>query len=140
LRLGGVTVPFEMGLAGHSDGDVLLHAISDALLGAAALDDLGRHFPSSDDAYAGIDSGLLLRRVVEMLREHGWVTEFVDATIVAQRPRLSPFQSDIAASIASLLELSPGSVNVKVTSTDRVGAIGKGEGIAAQAIATIRRT
>jgi len=139
LRLGGVAVPFEMGLVGHSDGDVLLHAISDALLGAAGLGDLGRHFPSSDEAYAGIDSGVLLRRVVGMLSELGWGAEYVDATIVAQRPRLSPFQFDITASIASLLDLECGSVNVKVTSTDRIGAIGQREGIAAQAIAMICR-
>jgi len=139
LRLGGITIPFDMGLIGHSDGDVLLHAIADALLGAAGLGDLGRHFPSSDPAYAGIDSGVLLRRVLDMLREHGWGVEHVDATIVAQRPRLSPFQTGMAASVASLLGLGPALVNVKVTSTDRVGAIGKSEGIAAQAVATIRR-
>ena len=139
LRLGGVTIPFEMGLIGHSDGDVLLHAVADALLGAAGLGDLGRHFPSSGPAYAGIDSSVLLQRVLDMLQERGWGVEHVDATIIAQRPRLSPFQAEMVASIASLLGLDPASVNVKVTSTDRVGAIGKGEGIAAQAVATIRR-
>ena len=139
LRLGGVTIPFEMGLIGHSDGDVLLHAVADALLGAAGLGDLGRHFPSSGPAYAGIDSSVLLQRVLDMLQERGWGVEHVDATIIAQRPRLSPFQAEMTASIASLLGLDSASVNVKVTSTDRVGAIGKGEGIAAQAVATIRR-
>jgi len=139
LRLGGITIPFEMGFIGHSDGDVLLHAISDALLGAAGLGDLGRHFPSSDAAYAGIDSGVLLRRVLDLLEERGWGVEYVDATIVAQQPRLSPFQGQMTASIARLTGLEPASVNVKVTSTDRVGAIGEGEGIAAQAVVTIRR-
>ena len=140
LRLGGITIPFEMGLIGHSDGDVLLHAVADALLGAAGLGDLGCHFPSSDPAYAGIDSGVLLQRVLGMLHERGWGVQHVDATIVAQRPRLNPFQTEIGASIASLMGLNPTAVNVKVTSTDHVGAIGKGEGIAAQAVATIHRT
>jgi len=137
LRLGGIGIPFEMGLVGHSDGDVLLHAVADALLGAAGLGDLGRHFPSSDPAYAGADSGGLLRTVKDMLAERGWRPEYLDATIVAQRPRLSPFQNEIETSIAAILDLNPASVNVKVTSTDRVGAIGRGEGIAAHAVVTI---
>ena len=139
LRLGGVDVPFEMRLAGHSDGDVLLHAVASALLGAAGLGDLGRHFPSSDPAIKGIDSRVLLGRVAAMVRAHGWLVEYVDATIIAQRPRLADYLDRMAAAIAGSAGLATDGVNVKVTSTDGVGAIGEGQGIAAQAIATVRR-
>lgn len=140
LRLGGVDVPFEMHLAGHSDGDVLLHAVASALLGAAGLGDLGRYFPSSDPVIKGIDSRVLLGRVAAMVRACGWLPEYVDATIIAQRPRLADHLEQMAAAISEDAGLAPASVNVKVTSTDGVGAIGEGQGIAAQAIATVRRT
>ncbi len=139
LRVGGIDVPFEMHLEGHSDGDVLLHAIASALLGAASLGDLGSHFPSSDPTYAGIDSAELLRQVVAKVSNSGWVPEHVDATIIAQRPRLAPHVERMATVIASATGLDQGNINVKVTSTDGVGAIGDGEGIAAQAVATLRQ-
>lgn len=139
LRLGGVDVPFEMRLAGHSDGDVLLHAVASALLGAAGLGDLGRHFPSSDQTIRGIDSRILLGRVVGMVRASGWLPEYVDATIIAQRPRLADYLDRMASAIAESTGLGTDSINVKVTSTDGVGAIGEGQGIAAQAVATIRK-
>ena len=139
LLLGGVEVPFEMRLAGHSDGDVLLHAVASALLGAAGLGDLGRHFPSSDPAIKGIDSRVVLGRVPAMVRGRGWLPEYVDATIIAERPRLADYLDRMAAVIAESAGLAPDSVNVKVTSTDGVGAIGEGQGIAAQAIATVRK-
>ncbi len=139
LRLGGVEVPFERGLEGHSDGDVLLHAITSALLGAAGLGDMGSNFPSSDPSLAGIDSARLLERALARLRETGWEPDHLDATIIAQRPRLSGHVEAISVCIAEVTGLAPNSVNIKVTSTDHVGAIGDGEGIAAQAVATIIR-
>ncbi len=138
LVLGGVEVPFELGLEGHSDGDVLLHAITSAVLGAAGLGDMGSHFPSTDPSLAGIDSTVLLQRAVAMAAERGWAVVFVDATIVAQRPKLSPYLEAMAESIAQTLDLDAGLVNVKATSTDGVGAIGEGAGIAAQAIVTLK--
>ncbi|MDA0676890.1 MAG: 2-C-methyl-D-erythritol 4-phosphate cytidylyltransferase, partial [Chloroflexi bacterium] len=140
LRLGGVEIPFEFGLAGHSDGDVLLHAITSALLGAAGLGDMGSNFPSSDEFLEGIDSAELLRRSLEKMKQSGWEAEHVDATIIAQRPRLSGHVAAIRDRIASVIGLDPASVNIKVTSTDHVGAIGEGKGIAAQAIATLVST
>lgn len=139
LRLGGVDVSEDVRLEGHSDGDVLLHAIASAVLGAAGLGDLGRHFPSSDPSLKGIDSRKILQRSVTLAGERGWVVEYVDATIVAQRPKLASYLEQIGRSVAQNLGLEPGQVNVKATSTDHVGAIGQGEGIAAQAIATVRR-
>jgi 2-C-methyl-D-erythritol 4-phosphate cytidylyltransferase/2-C-methyl-D-erythritol 2,4-cyclodiphosphate synthase len=140
LRLGGVEIPFEFGLAGHSDGDVLLHAITSALLGAAGLGDMGSNFPSSDVSLKGIDSAELLRRSLEKMKQSGWEAEHVDATIIAQRPRLSGHVGAIRDRIASVIGLDPTSINIKVTSTDHVGAIGEGKGIAAQAIATLVST
>lgn len=139
LRLGGVDVPFEMHLAGHSDGDVLLHAVASAFLGAAGQGDLGRHFPSSDPSLKGLDGRVLLARVLAMLRTRGWLPEYVDATIIAQRPKLAAYLGQMAAAIAGAAGLPGDRVNVKVTSTDGVGAIGAGEGIAAQAIVTARK-
>ena len=138
LRLGGVDVPFEMRLEGHSDGDVLLHAIASAILGGAGLGDLGTHFPSSSPDWAGADSRIILRKVAGMAIEAGWVVDFLDATIVAQQPMLGPYLVEIASGIAETLDIDPDRVSVKATSTDHVGAIGRGEGIAAQAIATLR--
>lgn len=140
LRLGGVDVPFDFRLEGHSDGDVLLHAVASAVLGGAGLGDLGRHFPSSDASLKGIDSRVLLGRTAALARDAGWLVDFVDATIIAQRPKLAAYLDAMGRSIAGTLGLEPAQVNVKATSTDHVGAIGHGEGIAAQAIATVRAT
>ena len=134
LWLGGVEVPSERGLAGHSDGDVLLHAVTDALLGALGEGDLGRHFPSSDASLAGIASATLLRKVVARMRAAGFRIGNLDATVIAEAPRLAPHQAKLQASVADLLEAPAEVVNVKVTSTDGLGAIGRGEGIAAQAV------
>jgi 2-C-methyl-D-erythritol 2,4-cyclodiphosphate synthase len=134
LILGGVSIPHERGLEGHSDGDVLLHAIADAVLGALGEGDLGRHFPSSDPSLRGIASLEILSRVVAMSRERGFRVVHLDATVVAQEPRLAPHQSAMEAVVADALEISPEAVNLKVTSTDGIGAIGRGEGMAAMAV------
>lgn len=131
LKLGGVMVPFEKGLEGHSDGDVLLHAIASALLGALALGDLGTHFPSSDPTLKGVDSRALLERVLTLVREKGFEIANLDSTLIAQVPRLAPHRAAIEANVAQLLGAPQGSVSVKVTSTDHLGAIGREEGIAA---------
>jgi 2-C-methyl-D-erythritol 2,4-cyclodiphosphate synthase len=137
LRLGGIEVPYERGLEGHSDGDVLLHAIASALLGALGAGDLGRHFPSSDPKLAGIASGEILRRVAERVRADGFRVGNVDATVVAQAPRLAPHLAKFEASIAALLGIGSEAVNVKATSTDGLGAIGAGDGIAATVVALL---
>ena len=137
LVIGGVTIPHARGLAGHSDADVLLHAICDALLGAAALGDIGRHFPDSDPQYAGADSRLLLRAVRAMLAEYRIVN--VDATVIAQAPRLAPHVPAMIANIAADLAMDPRAVNVKATTTEGLGFAGRGEGIAAQAIVLLDR-
>ena len=135
LVLGGVTIPYEKGLDGHSDADVLLHAICDALLGAAALGDLGRHFPDSDEKYKGADSRMLLRKVRELTKQFEIVN--VDATIIAQAPRMAPHIQAMVRNIAADLGISAGAVNVKATTTERLGSTGRGEGIAAQAVVLI---
>ncbi len=140
LRLGGIDIEFEKRLEGHSDGDALLHAVTSALLGAAGLGDMGSNFPSSDKSLAGIDSAELLRRALEKIRSSGWEPEHLDATIIAQQPRLSGHVGAITDRIAGVIDIDTTSVNIKVTSTDHVGAIGQGLGIAAQAVATIRST
>lgn len=137
LRLGGVDIQHDRHLVGHSDGDVMLHAITSAVLGAAGLGDLGSNFPSDDPAYAGIDSQELLRRAVSLAASAGWVVVHVDATIIAQQPKLAPYVNRINESIAAKLSIAVDLVNTKITSTDGVGAIGRAEGIAAQAIATL---
>jgi 2-C-methyl-D-erythritol 2,4-cyclodiphosphate synthase len=137
LRLGGVEIAHARGLEGHSDGDVLLHAIASALLGALGAGDLGRHFPSSDPRLAGVSSGVLLADVAGRARAAGFVIGNVDATVIAQEPRLAPHLGAMRASVAALLEIPPERVNVKATSTDGLGAIGRGEGIAAQAVALL---
>ncbi len=139
LRLGGGEIDHDQHLEGHSDGDVLLHAIASSVLGAAGLGDLGSNFPSSDSAYAGIDSRELLIRASTMARDAGWEPSFVDATIIAQQPKLAPYVDRMNELIADTLSVSVKSINIKITSTDHVGAIGQGEGIAAQAIATLTR-
>ena len=139
LVIGGVDIPYERGLDGHSDADVLLHAICDALLGAAALGDIGRHFPDSDPRWKGADSRSLLRHVFSLLVERGWRVGNVDATIIAQAPRMAPHVASMAANIAADLDIEADAVNVKATTTERLGFTGRGEGIAAQAVATIVR-
>jgi 2-C-methyl-D-erythritol 2,4-cyclodiphosphate synthase len=139
LIVGGVEIPFDRGLAGHSDADVLLHAICDALLGAAGLGDIGRHFPDSDAAFAGIDSRILLRRVAEQLHERGWQVGNVDATIVAQAPKMAPHIARMTSYIAEDLGIAPERVNVKATTTEKLGFAGRGEGIAAEAVCLIAR-
>ena len=134
LVLGGVVIPFERGLAGHSDGDVLLHAIASALLGALGEGDLGRHFPSSDPALAGVASAEILARVAARVRAAGFAVENVDATVLAQAPRLAPHLEAMEKEIARTLAVAAERVNVKATSTDGLGAIGRGEGVAAQAV------
>jgi len=137
LVLGGVDIPFERGLDGHSDADVLLHAICDALLGAAALGDLGRHFPDSDAQYKDADSRALLRSVARKIAAEGLSVSNLDATVIAQAPRLAPYIAQMVANIASDLGIEPERVNVKATTTEHLGFTGRGEGIAAQAIALL---
>jgi len=137
LVIGGVEIAHDKGLLGHSDADVLLHAICDALLGAAALGDIGRHFPDSDARYAGIDSRELLRRVAGLVREEGYEPVNVDATIVAEAPRMAPHIPAMVAHIASDVGLAEGCVNVKATTTEKLGFAGRGEGIAAQAVCLV---
>jgi len=134
LVIGGVAIPYERGLLGHSDADVLLHAICDALLGAAALGDIGRHFPDSDPRYKGIDSRELLRHVAALVREKGYRVSNVDATIIAQAPRMAPHIPKMVANIAADLGIEAGRVNVKATTTEELGFTGRSEGIAAQAV------
>jgi 2-C-methyl-D-erythritol 2,4-cyclodiphosphate synthase len=134
LILGGVSIPHERGLDGHSDGDVLLHAIADALLGALGENDLGRLFPSSDSSLRGMASTEILSRVMAISRERGFRVVNLDATVVAQAPRLAPHQSEMEAVVAEVLGIPGEAVNLKVTSTDRMGAIGRGEGMAAMAV------
>jgi len=134
LVLGGIEIPHDKGLEGHSDGDALLHAVADAILGALGQGDLGRHFPSSDERWRGIASGEILGQVVTMMREAGLEIGNVDATIVAQAPRLSPYQKAMHENLVGLLGCAPGQVNVKVTSTDHLGFLGRGEGIAGLAV------
>jgi 2-C-methyl-D-erythritol 4-phosphate cytidylyltransferase/2-C-methyl-D-erythritol 2,4-cyclodiphosphate synthase len=137
LRLGGVNIEHHSHLEGHSDGDVLLHAIASAVLGAASLGDLGSNFPSNDPKFAGIDSRKLLQWAASMAANAGWEVSYLDATIIAQQPKLAPYVNRINDSIAETLSIPVDSINIKITSTDHVGAIGTGEGIAAQAIATL---
>ena len=137
LVLGGVGVPFEKGLSGHSDGDVLIHAVIDALLGGAGLGDIGVHFPSSDRSLEGVDSRDLLARTLRILAGSSWRVTYVDATIIAARPALRPFMVQMSASLASSLGFESHQVNLKATTTDGLGSIGRGEGIAAIAIATL---
>lgn len=138
LVLGGVDVPHSRGLLGHSDADVVLHALADALLGAAALGDIGRHFPDTDAAYAGADSRVLLREVMARVRAAGWQPGNVDVTVIAQAPRLAPYIPLMIDHIAADLGLERGAVNVKATTTERLGFTGRGEGIACEAVCLLR--
>lgn len=139
LIIGGVTIDHPLGLLGHSDADVLLHAVMDALLGAAALPDIGRQFPDTDPAYAGADSRVLLRQVAAFLREKGYAVGNVDATIIAQRPKLSPHMAAMRRNIAEDLGISAEQVNVKATTEEHLGFTGAEEGIAAHAVCLIGR-
>lgn len=135
--IGGVRIAHDHGLEAHSDGDVLIHAICDALLGAAALGDIGRHFPDSEAQYAGIDSRVLLRRVREALTAQGLRAVNLDCTLIAQAPRFGPHIEAMCANLTQDIGVSPGAVNVKATTTERMGFIGRGEGIAAHAVALL---
>lgn len=139
LILGGVDVPYEKGLLGHSDADVLLHAVSDAILGAAARGDIGTHFPDTDERFKGADSGKLLAEVVRLVRAEGYTIGNVDATIVAQAPKLLPHIPQMRENIARLLGVAVGDVNVKATTEERLGFTGSGEGMSAYAVAGIER-
>lgn len=138
LVLGGVRVPYEKGLLGHSDADVLLHAVCDALLGAAALGDIGRHFPDSDPAYAGIDSRVLLRHCAQLVHKAGYAVENIDATLLAQRPKLAPYLPEMVQNIAADCGIAVGQVNVKATTEEGLGFTGSGEGMAAHAVCLLR--
>ena len=134
LIIGGVEIPYERGLSGHSDADVLLHAVCDALLGAAALGDIGKHFPDSDPAYEGISSLILLEKVGELLEKKGFLIENIDATVIAQAPKMRPYIDAMRENIADVLGLDVEHVNVKATTEEGLGFTGAGEGISAQAI------
>ena len=137
LILAGVQIPYEKGLLGHSDADVALHALMDALLGAAGKGDIGKHFPDTDAKYEGADSRRLLRVVVEMLRQDGWQVNNADVTIIAQRPKLAPFIATMRELVANDLGIGKDAVNIKATTTEKLGFTGRGEGIAAEAVASI---
>jgi 2-C-methyl-D-erythritol 2,4-cyclodiphosphate synthase len=137
--LGGVRVAYERGLEGHSDGDCLLHALCDALLGAAGAGDMGRYFPSSDERWRGVASLALLAEAARIVRERGYAIENVDATLIAQAPALAPHLDAMREAIGACLALAPEAVSVKVKSSDGLGALGRGEGIAAQAVALLKR-
>jgi 2-C-methyl-D-erythritol 2,4-cyclodiphosphate synthase len=138
LILGGVTIPHDRGLQGHSDADVLTHAIIDALLGAAALGDIGQHFPDTDERYRGADSIELLRTVVAMLADRGLGVAHVDSTVVMERPKLGPHREAIRAALAAALGVEPGQVNVKASTGEGMGFVGREEGVAALAVATLQ--
>ena len=138
LVLGGVTVPDSEGLAAHSDGDVVIHALCDALLGAAGLGDIGRHFSDQDEGFAGIDSRILLRGVMGLLQEKGLSVVNADLTVIAQRPRIAPYIDAMVQNLAADLAVAPTEVNVKATTTEHMGFTGRGEGIAAQAVVLLR--
>jgi 2-C-methyl-D-erythritol 2,4-cyclodiphosphate synthase len=137
LVLGGVTIPYEMGLLGHSDADVLVHAVCDALLGAAGMGDIGTHFPDTDPRYKGIDSLTLLKRVGEMLNKSGFSILNVDATLLAEQPKIAPYRIEMQRNIAGAIQIDDALAHVKATTTEGLGGIGRGEGIAAMCVALI---
>ena len=139
LILGGVSIPHSAGLLGHSDADVLLHAITDAVLGAAALGDIGRHFPDTDAQFRGADSRVLLAEAMRRVREHGWTLVNVDSTIVAQAPKLAAHMPAIVASVAQALGVAPDQVNVKAKTAEKLGPVGQGQCIEARAVALLQR-
>lgn len=140
LIIGGVTIPYEKGLLGHSDADVLLHAITDALIGAAGLGDIGKHFPDTDARYKGADSRVLLRDTMALLKARGWSVINVDATIIAQAPKMAPHIPGMCAFIAADLGISVEQVNIKAKTTERLGFTGRGEGMAAEAVCLIQQS
>jgi 2-C-methyl-D-erythritol 2,4-cyclodiphosphate synthase len=137
--IGGVDIPYHKGLKGHSDADVLLHAICDALLGAAALGDIGKHFPDTDECYKGIDSRQLLKHVVALVNDKGYVVVNIDATVIAEAPKLAPYIIKMREHIAADIGIALDAVNVKATTTEKLGFTGRGEGIAAEAVCLINR-
>jgi 2-C-methyl-D-erythritol 2,4-cyclodiphosphate synthase len=139
LIIGGITIPYEKGLLGHSDADVLLHAITDALFGAAALGDIGRHFPDTDPTFKGADSRVLLRECVGRVRAAGYEVVNIDCTIIAQAPKMAPHIAAMVAAISEDCGIEPGQVNVKAKTTEKLGFTGRGEGIAADAVALIEK-
>lgn len=139
LILGGVEIPYEKGLLGHSDADVLLHAIMDALLGAAALGDIGKHFPDTDEQYKGISSVCLLEHVAELLEKEGFLVENIDATIIAQQPKMRPYIDQMRANIADALHIEQNQVNVKATTEEGLGFTGNGDGISSQAVCLLEK-
>jgi 2-C-methyl-D-erythritol 2,4-cyclodiphosphate synthase len=139
LILGGCVIPFELGLLGHSDADVLVHAIMDALLGAAGMGDLGQHFPDTEEKYRDADSMLLLKQVNLLISEKGFKISSLDSTIICQRPKLAPYLKRMQDRIASVLDLDPELINVKATTTEQLGFTGRGEGIAAQAVVLLEK-
>lgn len=140
LIIGGVTIPFSRGLLGHSDADVLLHAITDALLGAAGLGDIGRLFPDTDDRHAGADSRALLREAFARVREAGWAVANIDATVICTAPKILPHAPAMVSNIAADLEMDPAAINIKGKTTEKLGFTGRGEGIAAQAVALLAKS
>jgi len=140
LYLGGIYIPFNKSLKGHSDADVLLHAICDALLGAAGKGDLGEHFPDTDPVYRGISSGELLSKVKEIVSEEGYGISYIDSVIIAEAPAISPKRRDMIENIASILEIDPEQIHIKATTSEGLGAIGKKEGIAAFAVCLLNRS
>lgn len=138
LILGGVEIKYEKGLLGHSDADVITHAIMDALLGAAALGDIGKHFPDSDNAYKDISSLLLLEKVGELLSQHGYTIENIDSTIIAQKPKLAPYLEEMRQNIAKVLKIQLSQINIKATTEEGLGFTGAGEGIASQAVCLLK--
>lgn len=140
LIIGGVTIPYERGLLGHSDADVLLHAITDALIGAAGLGDIGKHFPDTDERFRGADSRVLLRHTVQLLRERDWQVINIDATIIAQAPKMAPHIAAMRTAIAADVGINTEVVNIKAKTTERLGFTGRGEGIAAEAVCLLQRS
>ncbi len=139
LVLGGVHIPFEQGLAAHSDGDVLIHALCDALLGAAALKDIGTHFPDTDGAFENIDSTLLLARVVELIHKKGWRVNNIDCTLILEQPKMKPYIDEMTQQLSRLLDLDPDRCSIKAKTNEKMGFTGHGEGIAATVVASITR-
>jgi 2-C-methyl-D-erythritol 2,4-cyclodiphosphate synthase len=137
LVLGGVTIPFERGLLGHSDADVLIHAVCDALLGAAGMGDIGQHFPDTDSKYKDMISLKMLARVCDMIRSQGFVIENIDSTILAEVPKIAPYKEEMKKNIAYAVEIDMKRINIKATTTEGLGAVGKGEGIGAMSVALI---
>lgn len=138
LVLGGVTIPFEGGLLGHSDADVLVHAVCDALLGAAGMGDIGQHFPDTDSTYKDMISLKMLARVCDMIRSQGFVIENIDSTILAEAPRIAPYKEEIKKNIAKTVEIASKRINIKATTTEGLGGFGKGEGIGAMSVALLK--